>query len=67
MHLIPLILPYLSTQYFVNPVTVFGMLKVLNVPANEYLLQTGSGSVLGRQMIQLCKHFGIKTVTKKDL
>lgn len=38
------------------------MLDVLAVPAGEYLLQSAAGSVLGRQMIQLCLHRGIKTI-----
>jgi NADPH:quinone reductase-like Zn-dependent oxidoreductase len=51
-----------AAQFFVNPVTVVGMLNVLNIPAGEYLIQTAAGSVLGRQMIQVCKHKGIKTI-----
>jgi NADPH:quinone reductase-like Zn-dependent oxidoreductase len=51
-----------AAQFWVNPVTVWGMLEVLAVPAGAYLLQTGAGSVLGRQVIQLCKHRGIKTI-----
>lgn len=49
-------------QFLVNPVTVVGMLEELAVPAGEYLLQTAAGSVLGRQMIQVAKHRGIKTI-----
>ncbi|KAG7666616.1 hypothetical protein Ndes2526B_g04912 [Nannochloris sp. 'desiccata'] len=51
-----------AAQFFVNPVTVVGMLNVLNIPTGEYLIQTAAGSVLGRQMIQVCKHKGIKTI-----
>lgn len=40
-------------QFWINPVTVVGMLDVLAVPKGEYLLQTAAGSVLGRQMIQV--------------
>jgi mitochondrial enoyl-[acyl-carrier protein] reductase / trans-2-enoyl-CoA reductase len=51
-----------AAQFFINPVTVVGMLNVLDIPAGEYLIQTAAGSVLGRQMIQVCKHKGIKTI-----
>lgn len=51
-----------ACQFFVNPVTVYGMLKELNIPKGEYLLQTAAGSTLGRQVIALCHHFGIKTI-----
>lgn len=52
----------IAAQFLVNPVTVYGMLEELAVPEGEYLLQTAAGSVLGRQIIQLAKHRGIKTV-----
>ena len=38
------------------------MLADLDIPKGEYLLQTGAGSVLGRQVIQLCKAKGIKSI-----
>ena len=40
-------------QFYVNPVTVVGMLAVLDIPKGGWLLQTAAGSVLGRQMIQV--------------
>lgn len=52
-----------AAQFWVNPVTVVGMLDVLAVPQGEYLLQTAAGSVLGRQVIQLAKHRGIRTIS----
>lgn len=51
-----------AAQFFINPVTVFGMFKELAVPQGEYLLQTAATSVLGRQVIALAKHYGIKTI-----
>ncbi|KAL2653311.1 hypothetical protein R1flu_021439 [Riccia fluitans] len=38
------------------------MLRDIAVPKGQYLLQTAAGSVLGRQVIQLAKHKGIKTI-----
>lgn len=38
------------------------MLADLAVPKGEWLLQTAAGSVLGRQVIQLAKHYGVKTI-----
>lgn len=51
-----------ACQFFVNPVTAYGMLKELAIPKGEYLLQTAAGSTLGRQVIALCHHYGINTV-----
>ena len=42
--------------------TVRGMLDVLDIPRGEWLLQSAAGSVLGRQVIQMAKHFGIRTI-----
>eukprot|EP00249_Psilotum_nudum_P018133 c26653_g1_i1 orf=330-1331(+) len=51
-----------AAQFVINPWTVYGMLKDLAVPKGEYVLQTAAGSVLGRQVIQLAKHWGIRTI-----
>ena len=51
-----------AAQLVVNPFTVIGLLDELKVPPGEFLLQTAAGSVLGRQLIQVAKHRGIKTV-----
>ncbi|KAH9552949.1 hypothetical protein CY35_09G094600 [Sphagnum magellanicum] len=51
-----------AAQFVINPWTLYGMLTDLKVPKGEYLLQTAAGSVLGRQVIQLAKHWGIKTI-----
>lgn len=51
-----------AAQALVNPVTVYGLLHEMAAPAGEYVLQTAAGSVLGRQLIQVCKARGIKTI-----
>lgn len=51
-----------AAQFVINPWTVYGMLSDLQVPKGEYVLQTAAGSVLGRQVIQLAKHWGVKTI-----
>lgn len=51
-----------AAQFVVNPWTVCALLDDLAIPKGEYLLQTAAASVLGRQMIQLAKHYGIKTI-----
>ncbi len=51
-----------AAQFTATPWTLYGMLTYLKVPAGEYVLQTAAGSVLGRQVIQLAKHWGIKTI-----
>ncbi|KAL3698640.1 hypothetical protein R1sor_012716 [Riccia sorocarpa] len=52
-----------AAQFVVNPWTVIGLLRDIGVPKGEYLLVTAAGSVLGRQIIQLGKHKGIKTIS----
>ena len=46
----------------INPMTVYGMLHESNIPKGEYLLQTAATSVLARQMVDLAKHYGVKTI-----
>lgn len=52
-----------AAQLVVNPFTAIAMLRELAIPAGGWLLQTAGGSVLGRQVIQLAKHMGIKTIS----
>ena len=50
-------------SFFVNPATVLAMIRhVLKVPKGEWLLQTAANSALGRMVIKLAKHDGIKTI-----
>jgi NADPH:quinone reductase-like Zn-dependent oxidoreductase len=50
-------------SYFVNPASVLAMVRhVLKVPAGAWLLQSAAGSQLGRMIIRLARHDGIKTV-----
>lgn len=51
-----------AAQFFVNPVTVYGMLDILNCPKGEYLISSAAGSVLGRQFIAMSKMRNIKTI-----
>ncbi|KAH8959048.1 hypothetical protein BDL97_06G060800 [Sphagnum fallax] len=51
-----------AAQFVVNPWTVHGLLSDLKIPKGEYVLQTAAGSTLGRQLIKLAKHWGIKTI-----
>ena len=39
-----------------------GLFDVLDIPKGEFLLQSAAGSVLGRQIIQFAKHYGIRTI-----
>ena len=51
-----------AAQFVVNPWTAYSMLKDLNVPRGEYMIQSAAGSTLGKQMISLANHWGIKTI-----
>jgi NADPH:quinone reductase-like Zn-dependent oxidoreductase len=50
-------------SFFVNPASVLAMVRhILKVPAGDWLLQSAAGSQLGRMIIRLARHDGIKTV-----
>ncbi|KAH7316223.1 hypothetical protein KP509_21G083700 [Ceratopteris richardii] len=52
-----------ASLFIISPWTVFGLLKDLAIPRGEFLLQTAGGSVIGRLVIQLAKHWGVKTIS----
>eukprot|EP00250_Pteridium_aquilinum_P033071 c5171_g1_i1 orf=625-1695(-) len=52
-----------ASLFVISPWTVYGLLQDLAVPRGEFLLQTAGGSVIGRLVIQLAKHYGIKTIS----
>ena len=50
-------------SFLINPASAILMLRhVLAIPQGEWLLQSAAGSELGRMMIRLAKHDGIRTV-----
>lgn len=49
-----------ASQLLVNPLAVLGMLDSLAAPA---VLQSAGGSALGKQLIQVAKFRGIKTIS----
>jgi len=50
-------------SFFINPATAILMLRhVLAIPQGEWLLQSAASSELGRMIIRLAKHDGIRTV-----
>ena len=50
-------------SFFVNPATAILMLRhVLAIPQGEWLLQSAASGELGRMIIRLAKHDGIRTV-----
>lgn len=50
-------------SFFVNPATALAMVRhVLAVPKGEWLLQSAAGSTLGRMIIKLARHDGIRTI-----
>ena len=51
-----------AAQFYVNPPTALGLLKVLGAPQGKWVLQTAAASVLGRMLIQLAKHQGVRTI-----
>ncbi len=52
-----------AAAFFVNPATVLALVRhVLAVPRGAWLLQSAAGSTLGRMVIKLARHDGIKTI-----
>ncbi|EFH80056.1 zinc-dependent alcohol dehydrogenase family protein [Ktedonobacter racemifer] len=49
--------------FFINPASAILMLRhILAVPQGEWLLQSAAGSELGRMIIRLAKHDGVRTL-----
>ncbi|KAK9841202.1 hypothetical protein WJX74_001835 [Apatococcus lobatus] len=53
---------HFAAQFYVNPVTAFGLVEALAAPQGEWIIQTAAGSVLGRQLIVLAKRKGVRTI-----
>ena len=52
-----------AAQLVINPMTAYAMMREFGeVPKGEYLVQSAAGSTLGRQVIALAKHWGIKLI-----
>jgi NADPH:quinone reductase-like Zn-dependent oxidoreductase len=52
-----------AASFTINPASAVLMVRhVLGVPRGEWLLQSAAGSELGRMIIRLAKHDGIRTV-----
>jgi NADPH:quinone reductase-like Zn-dependent oxidoreductase len=50
-------------SFIINPATAILMLRhVLAIPAGEWLLQSAANSELGRMIIRLAKHDGVRTI-----
>lgn len=52
-----------AAQLLVNPLTVLGMLAVLAPPPGGFVLQAAGGSTLGKQLVQVAKARGFKTIS----
>ena len=49
--------------FFVNPATVLAVVRhVLAVPRGEWLLQSAANSTLGKMLVRLARHDGIRTI-----
>jgi NADPH:quinone reductase-like Zn-dependent oxidoreductase len=52
-----------AATFFVNPASALIMIQyVLKIPPGAWLLQTASGSALGRMVIRLGRHLGFRTI-----
>ncbi|CAM6129454.1 unnamed protein product [Calypogeia fissa] len=51
-----------AAQFFITPWLVYGILKEIDIPKGGYLVSNAAGSVVGRQLVQLAKHWDIKTI-----
>ncbi|KAG6541210.1 hypothetical protein Mapa_017371 [Marchantia paleacea] len=51
-----------AAQLVANPWTAYVLLKTIAAPKGEYIISSAAGSVVGRLIIQLAKHWGVKTI-----
>ena len=52
-----------AASFFINPASAIAMVRhILAVPKGEWLLQSAAGSELGRMIIKLARHDGIRTI-----
>jgi NADPH:quinone reductase-like Zn-dependent oxidoreductase len=51
-----------GAQFYINPVTVVGLLEVAKVAAGDWVLITAAGSTLGRMLIGAARAAGIKPI-----
>lgn len=51
-----------AAQFYINPVTVIGLLEASKVPKGGYLIVTAAGSTLSKMLLATAKHQGIKTI-----
>jgi NADPH:quinone reductase-like Zn-dependent oxidoreductase len=51
-----------ACQLVVNPLTALLLLRESGVQPGEWLLQTAAGSTVGRLVVQLARHLGIRTI-----
>ncbi|XP_024543355.1 enoyl-[acyl-carrier-protein] reductase, mitochondrial [Selaginella moellendorffii] len=52
-----------AAQFVSNPWTAYCILQDLGVASEDYILQNCAGSVVGRLIIQIAKHWGLKTIS----
>jgi NADPH:quinone reductase-like Zn-dependent oxidoreductase len=51
-----------GAQFYINPITVIGLLEVSGAKAGEHIVITAAGSTLGRMLIAAAKAQGIQTI-----
>ncbi|GAB4818613.1 hypothetical protein N2152v2_005659 [Parachlorella kessleri] len=51
-----------AAQFYLNPFTALALVDTLDAPKGAWILQTAAGSAVGRIVIQLAKHKGVKTI-----
>jgi NADPH:quinone reductase-like Zn-dependent oxidoreductase len=51
-----------ACQLIINPLTALLLLREIGVQPGEWLLQTAAGSTVGKLVVQLAHHLGIRTI-----
>ncbi|CAM6106419.1 unnamed protein product [Calypogeia fissa] len=51
-----------ACQYVINPWTAHGLMVDIAIPKREYLLLSAANSIIGRQLIQIASHWGIRVI-----
>lgn len=51
-----------AAQAYINPVTAYQLIEELHLPADSWLLQSAASSAVGKLLVQIARHKGIKTI-----
>lgn len=52
-----------AAQAYINPVTAYQLLEEAQIPRGQWLLQSAASSTIGKLLVQMARHKGIKVIS----